>query len=237
LTPLVLFDILKLSMPGRKVPLITNQIYHVLNRGTASQPTFLTKKDYQRMLEIILYYQNENLSLSYAHFLRLPTQEKAEILEKLRNQKEFLVEIITYCLMPNHFHLLLKQLQENGISNFMSKITNSYTRHFNSKNERTGHLFQGKFKAVMVETNEQLLHVSRYIHLNPYTSFVIKTLQELKNYPYSSFPEYLGQSKTNFFRKEVILDQFKNISFYRKFVFDQAEYQRKLEEIKHLIME
>jgi len=224
-------------MPGRKIPLVTDQVYHILNRGIASQPVFLTKKNYQRMLEIILYYQNQNPSLSYSHFLRLPVNQRIEFLERLRNKEKFLVEIITLCLMPSHFHLLLKQSQENGISIFMSNLANSYTRYFNTQNKRIGHLFQGKFKSVMIETDEQLLHVSRYIHLNPYTSSIIKTLQELEGYSYSSLPEYLGQSKTNFFQKEIILDQFKDIDSYKNFILNQAEYQKRLEQIKHLIME
>lgn len=224
-------------MSARKTPLVTDQIYHILNRGVASQPIFRTKKDYQRMLEIIFYYRNQNAPLSYSHFLRLPAETKKEALEKLDNKKKFLVDIIALCLMPNHFHLLLKQLQKNGISTFIGNFTNSYVRYFNIKNERIGPLFQGKFKAVIIETNEQLIHVSRYIHLNPYASFVIKTLQELKNYSFSSLPEHLGQTKTNLFQKEIILDQFKDIKSYQKFVYNQAEYQRQLEQIKHLTLE
>lgn len=224
-------------MPGRKIPLVTNQIYHVLNRGIASKPVFLAKKDYQRTLKIIWYYQNQNPPLSYSHFLRLPVKQKSEILERLKNKEKFLVEIIAFSLLPNHFHFLLKQTQENGVSIFMSNLTNSYTRYFNTKNKRTGPLFQGKFKAIMVETDEQLLHLSRYIHLNPYTSYVVKTFKDLEDYPYSSLPEYLGRSRANFFQKEIVLNQFKNVNSYKRFVFDQAEYQRKLEQIKHLAME
>lgn len=224
-------------MPGRKIPLVTDQVYHVLNRGIASQPVFLGKKDYQRMLETILYYQNQNFPLSYSHLLRLPVERRIAVLERLKNEEKFLVEIIALCLMPNHFHLLLKQAQENGISTFMGNLTNSYTRYFNTKNERIGPLFQGKFKAVIMETDEQLIHVSRYIHLNPYSSAVVKIPKDLKRYPYSSLPEYLGLSKTKFFQKEIVLDQFKDVVSYEKSVFDQAEYQRQLEQIKHLIME
>jgi putative transposase len=224
-------------MPGREVPLVTNQYYHVLNRGVFSQPIFKDKKDYQRMWESTFYYQNQKPSLSYSHFLRLPARDRTEFLEKLQTQSKFLVEIIALCFMPNHFHLLLKQIQDNGISLFMANLTNSYTRYFNTKNERIGHLFQGKFKAVMIETDEQLLHVSRYIHLNPYSSYLVKNLSKLTDYPYSSLPEYIGISSTNFFQKEIILDQFKSISSYQKFVFDQADYQRSLEQIKHLALE
>lgn len=224
-------------MPGREIPLVTNQFYHVLNRGVDSQPIFSSKRDYQRMWESIFYYQNQKPFLSYSHFLRLPTKQWAEFLERLRAESKFLVEIVALSLLPNHFHLLLKQTKENGISLFMANISNSYTRYFNTKNERTGHLFQGKFKAVIIETNRQLLHVSRYIHLNPYSSYLVKNFSQLRTYPYSSLPEYLGISSTNFFQKEIILGQFKSIPAYQKFVFDQADYQRSLEQIKHLALE
>lgn len=224
-------------MPGRKVPLVTNQFYHVLNRGIGSQPIFLNKRDSQRMWESVFYYQNQKPALSYSHFLRLPTKQRAEFFERLQEQSNFLVEIIALCFLPNHFHLLLKQIKDNGISLFMANLCNSYTRYFNTKNDRTGHLFQGKFKAVMIETDEQLLHISRYIHLNPYSSYLVKDLKELSIYPYSSLSEYLGLSSTYFFQKKIILAQFKNISAYKKFVFDQADYQRSLQQIKHLALE
>jgi putative transposase len=224
-------------MPGREIPLITNEVYHILNRGIAFQPSFQNKKDYTRAIEALFYYQNKKPPLRYSKFLLLANSKRTQILEKLTQEKQFLVEIISYCLMPNHFHLLLKQLTENGISKFISNFTNSYTRYFNTKHKRTGPLFQGKFKAIRVETNEQLFHLSRYIHLNPYSSYVVKTLKDLENYSYSSLPEFLGKTQTNFCSKEIILDNFKNKSSYQKFVFDQANYQRKLEEIKHLLLE
>lgn len=224
-------------MPGRKIPLITNQFYHVLNRGISFQPTFTTKRDFQRAIEVMRYYQNKKLPLRYSQFLALSNEKRNQILENLAKEKQFLVDIITFCLMPNHFHFILKQVKEEGISKFMSNFTNSYTRYLNVKNKRNGPLFQGKFKAIRVETNEQLLHLSRYIHLNPYSSYVIKTPKDLEKYPYSSFLEYLGKSQISFCSKETVLDQFKNTKSYKKFVFDQADYQRRLEGIKHLVLE
>ena len=138
--------------------------------------------------------------------------------------------------MPNHFHLIIKQVVENGISKFIGNVTNSYTRYFNTKNERVGPLFQGKFKAKRIETEEQFFHLSRYVHLNPYSSYVVKTLEDLENYPFSSLPEYLGKVQTNFCTKEVILENFKNKTEYKRFLFDQVDYQKKLEEIKHLTL-
>lgn len=224
-------------MPGRITPLVNNEIYHIFNRGIASQPTFIDKRDYQRAMDTIFYYQNVNLPVKYSRFLSLSLEERNDILEKLRNQKEFLVEIIALCLMPNHFHLLIRQLIDNGISHFVSNFTNSYTRFFNTKRERTGPIFEGKFKSVRIETEEQLLHVSRYIHLNPYTAFILKKMEDLENYSYSSFNEYVKNSTPAFYAKDIVLSNFKSREAYKQFVFDQASYQRTLNRIKHLLLE
>jgi len=237
LTPPVNFAIFKERMPGRKIPLVNNEVYHILNRGISLQPTFINKRDYDRAFQTIFYYQNQSLPLKYSRFLYLSAERRVKILENLKAQRKFLVEVIAFCLMPNHFHFLLKQTVKNGISMFMSNFTNSYTRYFNTKHERNGPLFQGKFKAKRIQSDEQLLHVSRYIHLNPYTSYVVKNLKELTNYFHSSFPEYIRQPKGGFCGKEIILSQFKDNNLYKKFVLDQADYQRKLETIKHLLLE
>jgi putative transposase len=221
-------------MPGRLIPIATNEIYHVFNRGVASQPIFFGKRDYDRAVESFLYYKNINLSLKYSRFLSLPIKERSELLEKLAKEKNFLVEIISYCFMPNHFHFLLRQIRDDGIAKFIGNFTNSYTRYLNTRLERAGPLFTGKFKAVRIETQEQLLHVSRYIHLNPYTSFVVKSIEGLKDYPHSSFPEYLNNAKSSFYNRNIIISEFKNFKSYKQFVFDQADYQRTLNNIKHL---
>jgi len=224
-------------MPFRKIPLVTDEFYHIFNRGIASQPTFLNKRDYQRMMETIPFYKNDNLPFKYSKLLMLPVRERAVVWEKIIRAKDSLVEIIAYSLMPNHFHFLLKQTKENGIRRFIGNIVNSYTKYFNTKRERTGPLFQGRFKAIRIETDNQLLHLSRYIHLQPFTSYLVKSLEELMEYPYSSFPEYLQKVREGVCTKEEILTHFKTKGKYKTFVFDNADYQRKLERIKHLLLE
>ncbi len=222
-------------MPGRITPLVTDEVYHVYNRGINKQPTFNTKKEYQRALLAIKFYKVSNPPIRLSKFLELDKEREAQIL-KIIDQAEKLVEIICFCLMPNHFHLLLKQKLENGISKFMGNFQNSYTRYFNTLNERDGSLFLDQFKAKRIETDEQLIHVSRYIHLNPHTGFIIKTLKELEEYSWSSFPNYIG-GNNGFLEPEIVLDMFGNKDKYKQFVFDQADYQRKLKIIEHLTME
>ncbi len=224
-------------MPGRKTLLVNEQIYHIFNRGVAAQPVFLDKRDYKRALELVFFYRHTKIPLRYSYFVRLPKERRSEILDQMGRSKDYLVDIIAYCLMPDHFHFLLKQLRENGISIFMSNVWNSYTRYFNVRRKRVGPVFQGVFKAVRVQDDSQFLHVQRYIHLNPYSSFLVKSWEELAKYPYSSLPEYLGVEEKNICNKELTKSFFKSVGEYKKFVFDQADYQRDLEMVKHLTFE
>src|SRR3989344_1888146 len=155
-------------MPGRTLPLVTEEIYHVFNRGIDHRPTFITKKEYQRALLSIKFYRFVQPPIRLSRFLLLE-KEKQALMWKALGGSERLVDVICFCLMPNHFHFLLKQKKDNGISKFLSNFQNSYTRFFNTKNQRDGPLFLNQFKAVRIQTDEQLVHVSRYIHLNPYT--------------------------------------------------------------------
>jgi len=224
-------------MPNRPTPLITGEIYHVLNRGTGSIPIFKNKYDYQKFIQIFLYYQNENPPVRFSRISFLPREQQEEIFSRLKKEKDFRVEIIAYCLMPNHFHFLLRQKKEGGIANFIRLSTNSYARYFNTKYQRKGSLFEGRFGAVRIENEFQLLHVSRYIHLNPYSSFLVKNLTLLVDYPFSSLPEYLGKTKEEICQKEVVLSEFSSAEKYKAFVMDQADYQRELEKIKHQTLE
>ena len=222
-------------MPYRKVPFASGEIYHVFNRSIARQPIFLNQKDYQRGINVLQFYQYSNIPLRFSYYNRLPIDQKNDFFLKLKNGKKQ-VQILAYCFMPNHFHFLLKQLENNGIASFTSNIQNSYAKYFNIKHDRTGSLFQSMFKAIHIETDEQLLHVMRYIHLNPLTSFVVKDISALKQYPWSSLPEYL-ESKPIITESSFINKFFNTVDDFEKFIVDQANYQRQLHEIKHLLLE
>lgn len=223
-------------MPGRLIPLVTNEIYHVFNQGIDKRPTFTDKKEYLRGIETLKFYKFFSPPTKLSLFLDKSKEDKEKILEIIKKQNRELIEILCFCLMPNHFHFLLKQTLDNGISKFMSNFQNSYTRYFNTKNKRKGPLFYNQFKAIRIETDEQLLHVGRYTHLNPYSSFIVKDLKALTTYPWSSFPEYISETKGPLCNTKIIGDFFKDKVKYKTFVFDQADYQRHLNEIKHLIV-
>jgi len=136
--------------------------------------------------------------------------------------------------MPTHFHLILKQLKKGGISTFIGNVLNSYSRYFNTKHKRGGPLWEGKFKNVSVETDEQLLHLTRYIHLNPTSAGLVKKPEE---WPYSSYLEYLGKiKKINRICSYEDLIDISPLS-YKNFVESRILYQRELAKIKHLILE
>ncbi|MBU1200266.1 transposase [Patescibacteria group bacterium] len=220
-------------MPSRKTPLFTGGIYHVFNKGIDGRKTFSDKTDYERAVRCIDFYHFSDRFCKLSRFLTLTTKKQQQIFEQTQ---EKLVEIYCYCLMPNHFHLLIKQLADGGVSKYLSDFQNSYTRYHNKRQERTGQLFMNQFKAVRVTTDEQLMHVSRYIHLNPHTGSVVNSLKELRLYPWSSLKEYL-KIDGGFCKKEVIVSPPFNEHSYWKFVGDQADYQKQLKEIKRLILE
>jgi putative transposase len=224
-------------MPGRSVPLVNEEYYHVYNRGTNKKPIFWQKRDYQRFIELLRFYSYTNHLLRYSKFLLLANENRQNIWQLMAKENDKSVHIIAFCLMPNHFHILLKQVTANGISKFMGNIQNGYTRYANTKYDGVGPFLQGQFKAVHISDNYQLVHVSRYIHLNPYTGFVVKDFQALCSYAWSSLPEYIERARTSFYHKEVIQSQFTSSSDYKQFVFDQARYQRELDHIKHLLLE
>src|SRR3990172_6410842 len=159
---------------NRKLVFVNDEIYHVFNRGVEKRPTFINKWELKRAILTLDYYRFAKLPIKLSKFLILPNSDQTKLLESIKKDCEKLVEIICFCLMPNHFHFLLKQKVDKGIPIFISNFTNSYTKYFNTRNERVGPLFQGIFKAVRIESEEQLIHVSRYIHLNPVSSFLIK---------------------------------------------------------------
>ena len=223
-------------MPVRKQLLVNNEIYHVFNRGVASSPIFKNIRDYSRFIKLIDYYRFSNTFLSFSSYLDLSTNLKQELITKMKKTLIPAVEIYAYCLMPNHFHFLVKQLTTDGIKSTFSRVQNGYAKYINMKNKRTGPLFESRFKVKRIESEEMLLHVSRYIHLNPSTAFLIKP-ESLFNYTWSSYPEYIGYKKPVFVNPDFILRISGSSQKYKTFVLDQADYQRKLSEIKHIVFE
>ncbi|MFW6210129.1 MAG: transposase [Patescibacteria group bacterium] len=167
------------------------EFYHVFNRGTEKRMIYQTTSDYQRFVNL-LYLANTSTPINVRDIVRdYRTVWDYEISDRL-------VSVGAYCLMPNHFHILLTPLTEDGVGVFMNKLCTSYTMYFNKKSERTGSLFQGTYKSTHADSNNYLKYLYAYIHLNP-----LKVCQRagedpltaLRRYQYSSLPDYLGQSR------------------------------------------
>jgi len=224
-------------MTRRVTPIITNQIYHIFNRGIASQPIFSSVYDYRRFIELVDYYRYTSPTLRFSFYRRLPDKEKQKYYFDMKKNKSPQIEIFAYCLMPNHYHFAIKELNENGISKFIGNLQNSYAKYFNIRNNRKGSLFSEMFKNVRVDKDEQFIHLVRYIHLNPLTSYIIKKPEELDNYPWSSLPFYLFNSSSEFLERKLLLSYFKNIKELDKFTKDQIGYQRQIHHLRYLTLE
>lgn len=208
---------------NRKCIFVNDQIYHVYNRGIERRTVFMNKREYQRALETLKYYQLMQIPKKFSEYLNLSLEAKELYINNIYQKLKKQIEIIAYCLMPNHFHFLIQQKEEGGIQKFMANFTNSYTKYFNTKHARVGPLFQGIFKAIHIETTEQLIHISRYIHLNPVASFITQ-IDKLEKYPWSSYGEYINLSLVNISNPSLIINSFKSIDDYKKFVSDQVLY-------------
>lgn len=221
----------------RKTVFAPGQIYHVFNRSIAKQPIFYNTRDYQRALDTLVFYNYSNPIIRFSHYNRLSGDKKSQFMENLKDGDRKQVELLAFCLMPNHIHFLIKEVTENGVSTFMSNLQNSYAKYFNQKTDRTGSLFQTMFKAVRIETDEQLIHVARYIHLNPITAYILKDINQLKGYLWSSFIDYIGLRNLDVLNKNLVLSYFSSIEQFISFTNDQIDYQRDLDQIKHLTLE
>jgi len=224
-------------MPKRKPPLINGQVYHVFNRGSNKQRIFIDLRDYKRAMSAINYYQHHSNLLRLSNFFFQSKIKRTKELDRLCKTNVKRVRILCFCLMPNHYHFLLQQISEGGISYFIKQFQSSYAHYFNKKNNKTGSVFEGRFKAVRVEDENQLIHVSRYIHLNPYSAFLVKKPIELNKYPWSSLTEYIDKNRRGFCETKAVLSEFKNKKDYHRFVLNCADDKNSLKVMKELALD
>ncbi len=210
----------------RKVTLATGKTYHIYNRGIEKRRIFLDPSYYSRFITVLKHclkydypYSLLKRRLENAH----SRQGKKAILAQLETRKiKPPVDLFSLCLMPNHKHLTVKQLVKNGITNLMHRLGTSYTKYFNKREKRTGRLFEGTFKVVPVETDEQLIHLTRYQHINP-TKLGPKTKEELITYPWSSLSTYLGDDRFDFINPNPVINLFKAPEEYLEFVMAKVD--------------
>lgn len=182
------------------------EFYHVYNRGVGKMNIFIDEEDYN-------FFLNRLFESVHPEMLK---NLKFTPRRKLLPENSF--ELTAYCLMPNHYHILIKQIDDLPISLLMSKVCTSYSMYFNKKYERVGSLYQDIFKCVRVESNAQLLWLSAYIHNNPVKS---KIVNDPFSYKWSSAKEYLDSSTKNMCSKSVIMEQISNKTHYKKLLSDE----------------
>jgi len=189
-------------VPYRGVEFRAGEHYHLYNRGNNSQPIFFERENY---------------------------------VYSLRQLRKYLVpetvDLVSYCLMPNHYHLLV-HLKVDNLSGPMQPLVLSYTKAINKRYARAGALFQGRFKASHVDRNEYLLHLSRYIHLNPVAAGLVR---QPEDWECSSYPEFIGLRDGTLPRLDVVLSQFPSLGAYRRFVESYVEGDERI--IEHLMLD
>lgn len=204
----------------RKIKIVENEYYHILNRGNNKQPIFKDERDRIRLLFLILYLQSpitfNNVGRQVSYYIKhqVFNVSKRTVNEILNNRY---VEVVSFTLMPNHFHLIVHELKGKGISQFMQRVLGGYTKYFNTKNKTSGHLFQGPFQTVHVKDNNQLLYLSAYIHRN------IREIKEWTNkerlYYWSSYQDFIGEKRWgDLLKADIIIEQFSSRDKYKSFV-------------------
>lgn len=205
----------------RKQKLVSDNIYHVYNRGVEKRIIYKDSRDYMRFIKGLVVFNDIK-----------PVDDFNYIFRKILNKsyhRESIVDIVAFCLMPNHYHLLLRQRVDGGITEFMRKLGGGYVNYFNLKYKRVGTLFQGKFKSVLISNDSQFLYIPHYIHLNP-LDLIFPDWREkkkvnkkqainfLNNYEWSSYRDYIGESNFDLvLNKDLIYEHFDKENYKKDF--------------------
>ena len=221
----------------RKEPLVVGEIYHVFNKSIAGYQIYNNENDYKRMISSIRYFSLAEQLPKFSYFLdRADAAQKSLVayLKQCFPDPKFRVQVIAYCLMPTHFHLIIRPLTKTGVTDLMHDALNSYSHYFNTKHERRGPLWVGPFKNVLVKSDEQLHHLTRYVHLNPVTASLVNKAEQ---WPWSSYQEYIHPKSV----RDPLCHYQELLDFtprqYRVFTEDYASYQRELAVIKDLLLD
>jgi len=212
----------------RKHKLVSENIYHIYNRGVEKRSLFMNSRDYARFIDDLIIFNDIKLVINPK--LRIRDIKNGD------HKRKPLVDILAFCLMPNHYHLLLRQRVDGGITEFMRKLGGGYVNYFNLKHQRVGTLFQGKFKSVLISDKSQFTYIPFYIHLNPLDLFTTdwrdkgvgdfkKAIDFLGNFKWSSHSDYSGKSDFSLvlqsdFLKEYFGGTLEYVKAFRSFISD-----------------
>ena len=230
-------------MSYRQIVFANGEYYHLFNRSVGDENIFDGAWNINHILDLIDYYRF-NHRLRYSKLKDLTKKDRNSYLTEIASATP-MVELYCYALMPNHFHIIAKQLVTNGIRNFVSNIQNSYAKYYNLKRDRHGGLFTNPYQATWLEKREQFIHGTRYIHLNHVASYLVQfdklntVLGSSFNYysdlnlkPIRIFDEHLPNSFM--INRDFVISMFGSNKKYVKFVADNVDYQRNLKKIEQL---
>lgn len=236
-------------MPLKRPQLVNDEIYHIVLRGVGDSLIFKNKDDYYRgIFSLYEFNTTKPIEIEKQRERRQKIKAKGELFSP--DTRSLLAEILAFYFMPNHLHLLLKQISDGGITQFMRKLGAGYAGYFNKKYDRKGHLFQGRFRAVHVKTDEQLKIVFAYIHTNGISLIEPKWKEKgiqnpeeainfLENYKWSSYPDYIG--KRNFpsvIKKDFLFEVMGEENGCRDFIDNWVRYKGKVkEEFNNILLE
>ena len=211
----------------RKTEFANGECYHAYNRGVEKREIFLDDFDYMRFLQSLDEFNRiDPIGSIYEQSFR-------DTGVALGHEVSKLVEIIAYCLNPNHYHLILRQLEDRGIEKFMHKVGMGYAKYFNHKYKHSGVLFQGGFQAIHIDSNEYLLYLSVYVNKNNFIHGYNKD-----DWKYSSLLDYLGKRNGKLCSKDIILGQFDDdIEQYKEFLENNALYLKGKKEMEKYLLE
>lgn len=232
-------------MPFRNIQFINEEFYHLVKRGVEERDIFLDEEDSLRFINSLLVF-NDRKPAPWGVRAFWDQRDPSSLRHYI--PEDSIIEIHAFALMKNHFHLLIRQIKENGVIDFMRKL-GGYSYYFNKKYKRVGPLFQGRFKAVLIKTEEQLKNVFVYIHTNPVSLMEanwkengIKNLSQtarfLEEYKWSSYPDYLDkESFPNVINKKFFLEVFGGQEECKKEVESWLQYKKDMNKINNIILE
>ncbi len=205
------------------------EIVHVLNRGVDKRKIFLDEQDHFRFIHDLFEFNDVNsVNTTFYAFKRKYNDVGRRKIEKERKPKKMLVDILAFCLVPNHYHLLLTPRVQNGIALFIKKLNGGYAKYFNVKYERSGALFQGKYKRIIVKNEAHFIHLPYYIHLNPLDlaapewrerkiNDLAKAMKFLNSYRWSSYLDYTGEKNfPSVTQRDFLLEFFESHEQYKR---------------------
>lgn len=213
----------------RKTLLANGEYYHIFNRGTDKRTIFSGENTFARFLQGMDEFNTTvPIGSIYENSFRKDSRLGNPV-SKFGPESKPLVAVVCYCLNPNHYHLILHQLEDRGIEKFMHRLGVGYTKYFNQLHQRSGVLFQGPFKAIHIDSNEYLLHLSAYVNLNNRVHGLGNGVSK------SSWEEYVGRG--GFCAKEIILAQFKKPAEYKNFALDALTVMQERKDMEKLLIE